>query len=95
MEEENAAVTAILKAAQFMGYQHLKEEQKLALKSFIGGRDVFVCLPTGYGKTLCYCLLPKVFDFFRGTSQSVIVVVSPLIALMQDQVRAMAGHSIR
>ena len=51
-----------------------------------------MALPTGSGKSLCYCLLPKAFDFLRLTSQSaksIVVIVSPLIALMQDQVCAM------
>ena len=54
--------------------------------------DVFVSLPTGSGKSLCFCLLPEAFDFVWqriDSTQSVVVVVSPLIALMQGQVRAM------
>ena len=53
------------------------------------GRDVFVALPTGYGKSLCYCCLPRVVDLVRSVEkQSIVVVVSPLIALMKDQVAA-------
>ena len=40
-------------------------------------------------------ILPKAFDFLKENSQSVIVVVSPLIALMKDQVRALAKCNIR
>ena len=46
----------ITKAAESLGYAGLKPEQKLVLKAFVGGRDVFVALPTGYGKSLCYTL---------------------------------------
>ena len=44
-------------------------------------------LPTGYGKSLCYALLPFIFDVKRGLveKKSVVMVVSPLIALMKDQ----------
>ena len=51
---------------------------------------MFVCLPTGSGKSLCYCLLPKVFDKLKPpcTHSSIVAVVSPLISLMKDQVRA-------
>ena len=48
---------------------------------------VFVSLPTGYGKSLCYVLLPSVFDIKLGLVEntSIVMVVSPLIALMKDQ----------
>ena len=69
-----------------LGYDMLKPEQEAALLSFLGGRDVFVSLPTGYGKSLCYATLPAAFDSLRNTlSKSIVLVVSPLIALMKDQ----------
>ena len=48
---------------------------------------MFVALPTGYGKSLCYALLPIVFDFVRGRplNSSIVLCVSPLISLMVDQ----------
>ena len=51
---------------------------------------MFVALPTGYGKSLCYCCLPRVVDLVRSVEKqsSIVVVVSPLIALMKDQVAA-------
>ena len=75
-----------------VGYSKLRPNQELAVKHFLRGHDVFVSLPTGSGKSLCYCLLPKAFDFLWQrieSTKSILVVVSPLIALMQDQVRAM------
>ena len=48
--------------------------------------DTFVILPTGYGKSLCYSLLPYIFDSLRRKEDSSIVLcVSPLVSLMIDQ----------
>ena len=46
---------------------HLKEKQIEAISSFCSGHDVFVSLPTGYGKSLIYAMLPSMFDKMRGT----------------------------
>ena len=52
------------------------------------GKDVFVSLPTGFGKSICYGSLPFVYDKLRGVGQerSIAIVVSPSISLMTDQV---------
>ena len=55
----------ILKAAASLEYSDLKPEQKCILKAFVEGKDVFVALPTGFGKSLCYALLPLIFDMKR------------------------------
>ena len=39
--------------------------QRRAIHHFVSGREVFVSLPTGYGKSFCYALLPAVFDHLR------------------------------
>lgn len=44
----------------------LKEKQIEAISSFIEGNDTFVSLPTGYGKSVIYAILPSVFDKLRG-----------------------------
>ena len=69
-----------------LGYARLKEEQCAVVKDLIGGKDVFAALPTGFGKSLCFACLPGVFDVIMGTDNSVVVVLSPLIAIMKDQV---------
>ena len=43
--------------AKSLGYDHLKPEQERVLSEFISGKDVFVALPTGYGKRICYAAL--------------------------------------
>ena len=71
-----------------LGVKALKDKQKEAIYNFVRGQDCFVILPTGYGKTLCYALLPFVFDHLRKRTprSSIVVCVSPLVSLMMDQV---------
>ena len=85
---------AIRVSAEIMGYSCLRPLQEEAVRRFIESRDVFVSFPTGGGKSLCYSVLPLVFDKLRKTAgQSLVIVVSPLIALMKDQVRALAERN--
>ena len=84
----------ISRAANSLGYV-LKTEQEQSLRKFVAGNDVFVSLPTGFGKSLCYILLPCIFDLIREVEgKSIILVVSPLIALMQDQVATISALGI-
>ena len=86
---------AVRAAAQEMGYSKLRENQETVVKTFLQCRDVFVSLPTGSGKSLCYCILPLVFDKIkRKETESIAVVVSPLIALMKDQVMGMTRRNV-
>jgi hypothetical protein len=61
-----------------LGYEKLRLEQDKFLWTFVSGRDVFAALPTGYAKSLCFALLPVVFDRLRGKSSSIVICVSPL-----------------
>ena len=56
-----------------LGINTLKPEQEKAILQFLLGRDVFVALPTGYGKSLWYFVLPLVFDRIRDVSNRPIV----------------------
>ena len=74
-------------AAWSNGYPKLLPEQKQVITSFVKGRDVFVSLPTGYKKTLCFAALPGTYDcLWDNEGNSIVVVLSPLIALMEEQV---------
>ena len=64
----------------------LKEEQLPSVKAVCEGKDVFVWLPTGFGKSLRYQIVPSVFDHKLGLKgsgkSSAVLVVSPLVSLM-------------
>ena len=66
------------------------------MRAFGTGSDVFLSIPTGGVRSLCYAVLPRVFDMPRGndTPQSLVIVVSPLVALMKDQVRALTRRNV-
>ena len=69
------------------GYPHFRGEQQTIIEHVSGGGDALVLMPTGGGKSLCY-QLPALLR--TGTA----LVVSPLIALMQDQVLALRQYGI-
>lgn len=71
---------------QFFGFDQFKGLQESVINSILDGHDTFVIMPTGGGKSLCYQLPALMLD---GTA----IVVSPLIALMKNQVDAMRGFS--
>jgi len=68
--------------ARWWGFERLRPLQAEALQAALAGRDSLVVMPTGGGKSLCYQLPPLV-------AESTDVVVSPLVALMKDQVDAL------
>ncbi len=70
------------------GFDRFRENQEEIVAATLGGRDVFTIMPTGGGKSLCYQLPALMMD-------GVCVVVSPLIALMKDQVDGATANGIR
>ncbi len=81
-----------------LGKPHLilKDEQRRSMQAVFDGRDVFVCLPTGFGKSLCYQALPFIFDRKCDSSGAVncVIVFSPLVALMVDQVECLVCTAV-
>jgi len=73
------------------GYDGFRAGQREAVDAVLAGRDAQVLLPTGAGKSLCY-QVPAIAQARRGEGTT--IVVSPLIALMNDQVRALAGRGV-
>jgi len=63
-------VEAIASAVLTMGLMPLKHKQLEAVRSFISGKDTFVALPTGYGKSVIFAVLPLVFNYVLGLQVS-------------------------
>lgn len=78
-------LTAQSALTHFFGFHEFKGEQEQVIQSVLDGRDAFVIMPTGGGKSMCYQLPALMME---GTA----IVVSPLIALMKNQVDALRGH---
>ena len=71
---------------KYFGFDTFKGNQKAIIESVLSGKDTFVLMPTGGGKSLCY-QLPALLS--KGTA----IIISPLIALMKNQVDAMRNFS--
>jgi ATP-dependent DNA helicase RecQ len=82
---EDISLYKVLK--EFFGFDTFKGNQEVIIKNLLEGKDTFVILPTGGGKSLCYQLPALVSE---GTA----IVVSPLIALMKNQVDSMRSFGI-
>ena len=71
------ANTAVQQALKFfvdrLGYESLKPKQETVVWEFLSGKIVFVALPMGYGKSLCYACLPYAFDNMRGKEGSIVI----------------------
>ncbi|MBQ2107565.1 MAG: ATP-dependent DNA helicase RecQ, partial [Bacteroidales bacterium] len=82
MKDYSAEIHSTLK--EFFGYDNFKGDQESVINHLLNGGDAFVLMPTGGGKSLCYQLPALVAD---GTA----IVISPLIALMKNQVDVLRG----
>ncbi len=74
--------------AKHFGYAHFRKGQEEVIRSVVSGQDTLVIMPTGGGKSLCYQIPALVLP-------GITLVISPLIALMQDQINALARAGIR
>ena len=73
---------------EHFGFDAFKQEQEAIIQNVLNGKDTFVIMPTGGGKSLCY-QLPAMM------SEGVAIIVSPLIALMKNQVDLVRGYSAK
>ena len=73
---------------EHFGFDGFKDNQEAIIENLLSGNDTFVIMPTGGGKSLCY-QLPAII------SEGVAIIVSPLIALMKNQVDLVRGYSSR
>src|SRR5512137_1896269 len=83
---EYSETELLQKLQQHFGFDQFKGKQLDAINSLLSGKDTFVIMPTGGGKSLCY-QLPALIN------EGVAIVVSPLIALMKNQVDLVRGYS--
>ena len=74
------------KLQEYFGFSSFKGNQEAVINNVLSGKDTFVLMPTGGGKSLCYQLPALIMD-------GVAIVISPLIALMKNQVDAMRTFS--
>src|SRR5262245_46685540 len=73
---------------EFFGFECFRPGQREVIERLLQGRHTLAVLPTGSGKSLCYQLVAQMVS-------GITLVVSPLIALMQDQVEALARRGVR
>jgi ATP-dependent DNA helicase RecQ len=73
---------------QVFGYDDFRENQQEVIETVIGRKDAFVLMPTGSGKSICY-QIPAIVGSGIG------IVISPLIALMEDQVKGLQQNGVR
>ena len=71
---------------KYFGFESFKGDQSQIVRSVLDGRNTFVIMPTGGGKSLCYQLPAMMMP---GTA----IIISPLIALMKNQVDSIRGYS--
>ena len=73
---------------KYFGYASFREGQERIVNTILSGRDALAIMPTGAGKSICYQLPALMLP-------GITIVVSPLISLMQDQVKALNAAGIR
>jgi ATP-dependent DNA helicase RecQ len=86
LTKRNASGQLLEQLKEHFGFDGFKNDQDTIINNVLAGKDTFVIMPTGGGKSLCY-QLPAII------SEGVAIIVSPLIALMKNQVDLVRGYS--
>ncbi len=84
--EDNTHIELQSKLKEYFGFSTFKGNQEAVIRNVLNGNDTFVLMPTGGGKSLCYQLPALIME-------GVAIIISPLIALMKNQVDAMRTFS--
>ena len=66
LEEQDGYAVLITECALQLGYEGVKDKQMEAILAVVRGKDTFVSLPTGFGKSMIYGVFPVVFDKKKG-----------------------------
>ena len=83
---ESASIDLVGPLQEYFGFDGFKDQQEYIIRNLLNGKDTFVIMPTGGGKSLCY-QLPALI------SEGCALIVSPLIALMKNQVDLVRSYS--
>ena len=81
-QEADEMEQLVAEAGRSLGFERLKPQQMSAVLKFMEGNDVFVALPIGFGKSAIFGILPRAFDLKLNRTISIVLVVSPLTALV-------------
>ena len=87
---------ALKHTAAILGVKDIQDKQREVVSQLMDGHDVFVSLPTGFGKSFCFQCLPLMNDYLFGCHKSsIIVVVEPTAAVMRDHVEALLVKGLK
>lgn len=91
-EDGNSSLDyAFAKVCDVFGFEKLNKHQEEAIQQVVEMKnDVYVNLPTGYGKSVVFQALRAVFASVDRYEKNIVIVISPLVNLMKDQVRRLS-----
>jgi ATP-dependent DNA helicase RecQ len=90
---------AIASSLSRLGYTEIRPHQRKTVEGYLKAEDVFLCAKTGSGKSLTFEIAPFVFEYMnskqiRDKVDAIVLVVSPLVALMRSQVKDLCRRGI-